>query len=67
MTSLRLVRPFPVLQDVQVLRTPHRQKSDVAKQLKRRESIMMTPEKNNAKHTNLSKMTTNQDIKEFNY
>ena len=46
---------------------PHRQKNNVAKQLKRRERIMMTPTKINAKHVNLDKKTTNQYMNEFYY
>ena len=34
---------IPVLHDVQVLRVSQRQKYDVAKHLKRRESVMVTP------------------------
>ena len=54
-----------MLHGIQVLRVPHRQKNDMAKQLKRRESIMVTSIKTNAKHVNLGKKTTNQYMKEF--
>ena len=56
-----------MLHGVRVLRMPHRQKNDVAKQLKRRERIMVTPTRTNAKHVNLDKKTTNQYMKEFYY
>uniref|UniRef100_A0A452YCK4 Uncharacterized protein n=1 Tax=Aegilops tauschii subsp. strangulata TaxID=200361 RepID=A0A452YCK4_AEGTS len=59
--------PFPVLQGVQVLRAPHKQKNDVAKQLKRREGIMVTTGRNGAKHADLCKKATNQYMREFNY
>ena len=62
-----ILRPFPMLHGVQVLRMLHRQKNDVAKQLKRRERIMVTPTRTNAKHVNLDKKTTNQYMKEFYY
>ena len=44
-----------MLHGVQVLRMPHRQKNDVANQLKRRESIIVTIIRTNAKHVNLDK------------
>ena len=47
-----------MLHGVKVLRMPHRQKNDVAKQLKRRERIMVTPTRTNANHVNLDKKTT---------
>ena len=60
------LRSFPVLHGVQVLRVPHRQESDVAKQLRRRESIMVTPGGKGAKRVDLCRMTINQWIMEFN-
>ena len=48
-----------MLHGVQVLRVPHRQENDVAKQLKKREIIMVTPIKINAKHVDLGKKTIN--------
>lgn len=63
---LTLFRPLPMLHGVQVLRVSRRQKkNDVAKQLKRRESIMVTPEGYDAKHVDLCKIPTSQCMKEF--
>ena len=55
--KLNKLRPFLVLHSAHVLRMPHRQKNDVAKQLKRRERIMVTPTRTNAKHVNLGENT----------
>ena len=55
-----------MLQGVHVLRMSRRQKTDVARQLKRRENILVSPEGNGAKRVNLCKMSINQCMKEFN-
>ena len=53
-------RPFPVLHGVQVLRVVHSQENDVAKQLKKRESIRVTLGGNGVKRVNVCKMTITQ-------